>query len=607
MSEHYRRREGGATIHGLVEQWAIATPSAPAIRSGDVTVTYGELDARANRVAGRLRRLGVGPETRVGVLIPRSIDAIVAFLGVLKAGAAYVPLDPSYPTERRAFMLTDSDVVAVVTAAGGEALPEPATVPVLEVDAGPPDSAGGAALPDVGPANCAYVMYTSGSTGVPKGVVVEHGSVVSLVTSDSRLAVQPGQTVAHFAPTAFDASVFEIWGALCRGAHVAILPGPHVSVEELGSRLGELRPDWLFLTTGLFHLLASFNPAALGYVGRLLTGGDVLQPERVCTAAGTTSVHAAYGPTETTVFASLHGASPDRILERVPLGRSLDGVALYVLDEALRPVPPEDIGELYIGGTGVARGYHARPALTATRFLPDPYAADPGARMYRTGDRASVRRDGEVEFHGRVDRQVKVRGFRIELEEIETVLAAAPDVAASRMEAVRVNDALIDAVRHNIWATRRLLDICLDLSEERLAASTTGTYGDILATLEHILRSEGAYLRRLSGNPPDWLHDEQQEGEPPQARLERLGSWLDDLERRWELFRAEPFDAERVCLVNDGAESVYAGVILAQVFHHANAHREQVCAILTSIGIEPPDVQPWEYAWKNGRIWKTGN
>jgi amino acid adenylation domain-containing protein len=422
------------TIHELVEKWVTTTPAAPAVVAGDSTLTYAELGARADRLAAVLRAHGVGPESRVGVAVPRSADAIVAFLGVLKAGGAYVPLDPDYPAERRSFMLADSGVVALVTVGEVGPLVEPGTLPVLTLGDLPEPSP--AEAPPATAGNCAYVIYTSGSTGTPKGVMVEHASVVSLVGNDSRLAVAPGESVAHFAPTAFDASVFEIWGALCRGARVVVLPAAQTSVEELGRQLRESRPDWLFLTTGLFHLLADFDLAALKSVGRLLTGGDVLNPDRIAAAAGTTTVYAAYGPTETTVFTSLHGAAGDRRPDRVPIGRPLTGVRLHVLDETLAEVPPGEVGELYIGGRGVTRGYHDRPALTAERFLPDPHAEAPGGRLYRTGDRGRLLPDGEFEFHGRIDRQVKVRGFRIELGEIENVLLAAPDVAAAAVVAV---------------------------------------------------------------------------------------------------------------------------------------------------------------------------
>jgi amino acid adenylation domain-containing protein len=426
----------GPTIHELVEGWATATPSAPAVLTTDGVITYEELNTRADRLAATLRRHGVGPESRVGVLMPRSAQAIVAFLAVLKAGGAYVPLDPEYPPARRGFMLADSRIAVLITDTPTDV---PATITVIYVnDSGSdrPAEPEPAMAPAATARNCAYVIYTSGSTGTPKGVMVEHHCVVSLISNDSRLAIAPGQTVAHLAPTAFDASVFEIWGALCRGARVAVFPARRLSLEELGRQLRHWRPDWLFLTTGLFHLLADFDLAALASVGQLITGGDVLNPERVRAAATMTTVYAAYGPTEATVFSTLHAASSQHSPERMPLGSALTGVRIHVLDDQLRRVPDGEVGELYIGGTGVARGYHAQPELTSQRFFDDPYENVVGARIYRTGDLGRVLPNGEVEFHGRVDRQVKVRGFRIELDEIESVLLTAPDVTGAAVLAV---------------------------------------------------------------------------------------------------------------------------------------------------------------------------
>jgi amino acid adenylation domain-containing protein len=422
------------TIPALVERWISGQPDAVAVAEGAGSLSYGALGARADRIAALLRSHGVGPETYVGVASPRSTDFVVAVLGVLKAGAAYVPVDLEYPTERQGFMLADARVTAVVTTEevvrrDGLHLGE-RRVPVVTVEQAADATAAG--LPAAGGRHAAYVIYTSGSTGVPKGVVVEHDDVVSLVTREPRLAVRPGDVVAQLAPTSFDASTFEIWAALCRGATVRLLPGPLLSVKELSAQLRLWRPDWLFLTTGLFHLLADFAPDSLGCVGTLLTGGDVLSPKHIRTAAGlgTTRVHAAYGPTETTVFASLHDAG-DVDRDIVPLGRALAGKTMYVLDGDLGRVPDGELGEIYIGGDGVARGYRLRPGLTAARFVPDPYGAEPGARLYRTGDLGRVLPDGAVAFHGRIDRQVKIRGFRIELGEIEAVLAANPAVSGA--------------------------------------------------------------------------------------------------------------------------------------------------------------------------------
>ncbi|MFI6579556.1 amino acid adenylation domain-containing protein [Embleya sp. NPDC050493] len=471
---HTIERES-VVLHELVEDQALRDPHATAVVSieGD-TLSYGELLARARDLTTRLRAAGVGHEDRVAVTVPRSPTAIVAFLGVLAAGAAYVPIDPDFPLERQRFMVRDCRVAAVVAERGG--IPDFVDdgVPVLFADAeAVADPAGEDPLADlaagrVRPDQAAYVIYTSGSTGTPKGVVVEHAAVVSLVLDDERIAVQPGQSVAQYAPMAFDASTFEIWAALCRGGRVEILRGGPVAVEDLSAELAKRRPDWLFLTTGLFHVLADHAPHALEPVGTLITGGDVLSPQHVRTAAAVPGLRvlAAYGPTETTTFASLHAIDPDdTTCDRVPIGTPLRGRTMYVLDEDLREVAPGESGELYLGGAGVARGYLRRSALTAERFLPDPFATDRASRMYRTGDLARRRADGAFEFHGRTDRQVKIRGFRIEPGEIEAVLNARPEVAEA-----------VVAVFGTEADGKRLVGYAVPAGDARVTASTMRTW-----------------------------------------------------------------------------------------------------------------------------------
>jgi amino acid adenylation domain-containing protein len=426
-------------IHELVSLQSRNRPEASAIAAGGTTLSYGELEARSDRLADVLRHRGVGVETRVAVALPRGADMVVAFLAVLKAGGAYVPLDPNYPEQRRNFILDDADVTLLLTDGGGRSALAGHAVDVINLDDPLPDAPGPVAAASAASTNAAYVVYTSGSTGQPKGVVVDHASVIGLVEDESRIAVQPGQTVAHLAPAAFDASIYEIWGALCRGGRVVVLDA-QVTIAELGVELRRWQPDWLFLTTGLFHLLAQHDLAALDSVGCLLTGGDVLSPQYIRAAARTRCrVHAAYGPTETTVFASLHrvhAPEGDAPLAPVPIGTALAGKAMYVLGPDLAPLPAGEVGEIYIGGLGVARGYHRRAALTAERFLPDPFSPIAGRRMYRTGDLGCLNPDGSVDFRGRIDRQVKVRGFRIELGEIESSLLSHPDVGGAVVVAV---------------------------------------------------------------------------------------------------------------------------------------------------------------------------
>lgn len=424
-----------AVLHRVVERETAEFPDAVAVFAGDDSLTYAELNIRANRLARRLVEHGAEVETRVAIAVARSIDFVVAVLGVLKAGGTYVPIDPEYPAERKVFMLSDAQASLVITMDAGFETPDGVrVVPLVGLDSPTKDPSDGADLEvEVHPDNLAYIIYTSGSTGVPKGVAISHASVLDLVQSDPRLGVGRGDVVAHLAPTAFDASTFEIWCALTRGGRIAALGQDQVSVGELGTALRGVRPQWMFITSGLFHLLVEHDVDMFASVGVLLTGGDVLSPQHVQAAARVIggTVYACYGPTETTVFATVHAVDPDATYSRVPLGGTLHNKVARVLDDDLVELPVGEVGEIYLGGSGLARCYHRRPALTAERFVPDARSASPGARMYRTGDLGRQLENGEVEFVGRVDRQVKIRGFRIELGEVEIALAAHQAVSAA--------------------------------------------------------------------------------------------------------------------------------------------------------------------------------
>ncbi len=414
--------EDGATLHELFEVQVARAPDAEALRFGGQSLSYRELDVRANQLAHELRARGVRPDTRVALCLERSFDLVIGLLGVLKAGGAYVPLDPAYPRERLDFMLQDSGAAVLLThshlrdalpAYTGEVLAldtatlahHPATAPERTVTA---DS-------------LAYVIYTSGSTGRPKGVMVAHRGVPNLTRHMvEATGLRPGQRVLQFASFSFDAAVYEVTTALLHGATLvlapreALLPG-----QPLVDTLRGQSIDSVLLPPSVLALLPTDGLEALG---TLISGGEACTAEVVAKWAPGRQFLNAYGPTEATVIATLHPCVPDGL--KPPLGKALSNTRLYVLDAHLRPVPVGVPGELFIGGVGLARGYLGRPELTAERFVPDAFSTTPGARLYRTGDRVRWLPDGTLEYLGRTDFQVKLRGFRIELGEIEAVLSA---------------------------------------------------------------------------------------------------------------------------------------------------------------------------------------
>jgi amino acid adenylation domain-containing protein len=433
-----------ACVHELVEEQARRTPDAPALVElveGGRTLTYRDLDQRAARLAARLRRLGVGPDVPVTFALERSAGMIVTLLAILKAGGAYAPLDLASPRERLAGLMERlaSPVLVTEPALLDRLPPAPGEVLLLEPDGeageeseAAPQRAGAGA--GTGPDNLAYVLFTSGTTGTPKGVAVPHRAVVRLVRDANFARMGPDDVFLQLAPVAFDASTLEIWGALANGATLAIHPPSRPSLEELAEVIARHRVSILWLTAGLFHQMVEHDARAFAPVRQLLAGGDVVSAahvRRVLEAVPGIRVINGYGPTENTTFTCCRPASdPDEVGTPFPIGRPISGSRALLLDAAMRPVPIGVAGELYAGGDGLARGYLALPGLTAAAFVPDPYG-EPGGRLYRTGDLARWLAAGEIEFLGRRDGQVKVRGFRIEVGEIEAVLASHAGVAAA--------------------------------------------------------------------------------------------------------------------------------------------------------------------------------
>lgn len=416
----------GQTIPMLFREQALRTPDAIALDAADGVLTYAELAGRANRLARELAAQGVGPDVLVAIWAERGLSQIVGLLAILEAGGAYLPLDTGYPAERLALMLDDARPRVILVERGRPAPPLDGVPPVVDLDPEPAGAPALRALTAPAPDNLAYVSYTSGSTGVPKGVAATHAGAVRLVRAPDYVVLDPSHAMLQYAPIGFDASTLEVWGALLNGLRLVIAPPELQSLDALADLIRRKSVTTVFLTAPLFHLLVDRSPDCLRGVRQVLTGGDVVSPAHVRRALAVHDrlvVVNCYGPTETTTFASCHPMRGSVDAARpLPIGRPIPDTRLVVVDERLDPAPAGAIGELCIGGAGVARGYLNRPALTAERFVPDPTGAEPGGRVYRTGDLVRVRDDGTLEFLGRADRQVKIRGFRVEPAEVEAAL-----------------------------------------------------------------------------------------------------------------------------------------------------------------------------------------
>ncbi|HST62618.1 MAG TPA: amino acid adenylation domain-containing protein, partial [Longimicrobium sp.] len=454
----------GTSIHALFEGWAARTPDAVAVEFGDVAVTYGEMDARANQLAHHLRRYGVGPEVRVALCLERGPDLIAAVLGILKAGGAYVGLDPAYPPERLAYMLADSAAAVLVTRDGLRGILPPVDgLPIVSLDGAAAEIAGESAErleSGTVPHSLAHVMYTSGSTGVPKGVAIQHQSVVRLVHHPAYARLAPDEVMLQAGPISFDSSTLEVWSALLTGGRLAVLPSGAPSLEELGGVLRKHGVTVAWITSGLFQAMVEERLDDLGGMRQVMSGGDVLPAWHVLKVRERfphIRVVNGYGPTENTVFTCCYTIPEGWSGATIPVGGPTPNTRVYVLDRSLRPLPVGIPGELFAAGDGLARGYLNRPALTAEKFLPDPFV--PGARMYRTGDLGRWLPDGTIDFRGRIDTQVKIRGFRIEPGEVEALLRGEDGVrdcavivredtpGDKRLVAYVVGDAGADALR----------------------------------------------------------------------------------------------------------------------------------------------------------------
>ncbi|MGS1416779.1 non-ribosomal peptide synthetase [Serratia marcescens] len=412
-------------VHELFEQQARQTPQAIALIQDAQRLSYAQLNARANRLAHRLIERGVQPGDRVAVRLARSIELVCAQLAVIKAGAAYVPIDPQLPAARQAWIADDSGACLMLTDAVGDE-----SIPQLTVEDREAEGHDGNPALRVSSGATAYIMYTSGSTGTPKGVMTPHQGITRLVRNNRYAAFDADDRIAFAANPAFDASTMEVWAALLNGgALVVIAPEVMMEAERLAAELQRHRITTLFLTTALFNQYVHSISGALAQLKYLISGGEKEDPgayARLLQERGPVHLIHAYGPTETTTFATTARIERAEGEARLPIGKPIGNTRAYLLDARGRPVPMGAVGELHIGGVGVALGYLNRPELTAQRFLSDPFNPVGGGRMYRTGDLARYLPDGSLEYQGRCDQQIKLRGFRIEPGEIEVQLAASP-------------------------------------------------------------------------------------------------------------------------------------------------------------------------------------
>lgn len=433
------------SIHQLFEEQVARTPDAVALVFEDQQLTYQQLNLQANKLAHYLQFLGVEPEILVGVYLERSLEMIVGFLGILKAGGAYVPLDPNYPSERLNYMVADSQMSIILThssllphlsltlerSACSSASLSQTKIICWDKDFEIASQSSHNPINNCTPENLAYIIYTSGSTGKPKGVCVLHQSVVRLGINTDYVHLQPEDTIAQAANTAFDAATFEIWGALLNGAKLVILDQDTVtSAQNLANSIRTTGINTLFLTTALFNQIIQEVPTAFQPLRYLLFGGEAVDPHwvrQVINQGAPENLLHLYGPTENTTFSTWYPVkkvAPNA--ETIPIGRPIANTEVYVLDPYQQLVPIGVPGELYLGGDGLARAYFHRQELTSEKFVPHPFKS--GERLYKTGDKVKLLPDGNIQFLGRIDFQVKIRGFRIELGEIETVLTQHPQV-----------------------------------------------------------------------------------------------------------------------------------------------------------------------------------
>ncbi|MEM7049901.1 MAG: amino acid adenylation domain-containing protein [Acidobacteriota bacterium] len=520
------------TLHGLFEAQAARSPAAPCVLFEGRTLTFGELDQRATALAQRLRRHGVGAESRVGIHLERSVELMIALLAVLKAGGAYVPLDPEYPAARLRDMAEQADLALILAAdEEDELFGRPALRATAE---SPPAIGDDRELPRVDPQQLAYVIFTSGSTGRPKGAMNSHRAIVNrLLWMQQHFRLGADDVVLQKTPISFDVSVWELFWPLLTGARLVLArPGGHRDGRYLVDRIVADGVTTLhFVPAMLQAFLEAPEASCCGGLRRVVCSGEALPfdlEQRFFAALPEVELHNLYGPTEAAVDVTAWRCRPDSERRPVAIGRPIHNLRIYLLDRRFRPVPVGVAGELWIGGVGLARGYIGRPAMTADRFRPDPFAADGGGRLYRTGDLARFLPEGDIDYLGRVDHQVKVRGFRIELGEIEAVLTEHPAVreaavlarqdggASARLVAYLTNHGEVDEAALRQHLGERLPDHMVPAA---------------FVFLEAFPLSPNGKLDRRALPEPQWRAAEGVGDEAPRAGREELlaGIWRDVL------------------------------------------------------------------------------
>lgn len=492
-----------STVADLFAEQVAAHPDAVAISADGQSLSYGELDLRSNRLAHYLRdTAGLPDGALIAVCLDRSPELIVALLGILKAGAAYLPLDPGYPANRLRFMLEHSGAAALVTRAECSGnLPESDVQQVLLDRDGPEIArAPEAPLPPISGAGAggrlAYVMYTSGSTGRPKAVAVPQRGIIRLVRGADYADFGADQVFLQYAPISFDAATFEIWGPLLNGARLALAPSGKQSLADLGGVIAREGVTTLWLTGGLFNVMIDEYPQSLKSLRQLLVGGEALSVPHVMKALEALPACRlvnGYGPTENTTFSCCFRIEPGAYRGAIPIGSPIANSTAYILDEEMRLLPPGTAGELYVGGDGLALGYWNDPALTAERFVANPFARldlpeeRPGGRLYRTGDLACWRGDGSIDFLGRMDDQLKIRGFRIEPGEIEVALHQFPGVTGAVVQAWNAGKAAANEDRRMLIAHYAAADGADEIDEHALRAHLQATLPDFMVPT-HLIR-----------------------------------------------------------------------------------------------------------------------